>query len=440
MLAQPIVDQSVYARSSSSFSLPAGTFIDVDAGDSLTFSATLVSGAALPSWLKFDAATQTFTGTPTNADVGTINLRMTATDGSSASTFDDFVLNVAGVNSAPVLANPIADQASVGGSAFTFVIPGATFSDADPGDTLHYRLALDNGAPTPSWLKFDGQTRTLTGTPSSADVGQIVLRVTATDDAGAGAQALFTINVAAPLLPPAVPAPSPSPPAADPVLEPQPVQAPIHVIASAPDAPPVAELSTASPTPSTTRDVIATRANVPPPLQPEPTPTVPGRVATWLDAPSNDMNTATVADSTRRESIDQRATTTRLSNRAEALLGNAILPQFNELSAAPMTQLLHDDGLMHKLEQMRGQLLEQVADRRTVIASSIAISGGLSIGYVVWLVRGGVLVSSMLSALPAWQMIDPMPVLAAARSDAEKKDKRAKPGDKGSDPSAESEV
>ena len=39
----------------------------------------------------------------------------------------------------------------------------------------------------------------------------------------------------------------------------------------------------------------------------------------------------------------------------------------------------------------------------------------MSIGYVVWLVRGGILMSSMLSALPAWQMIDPLPILAAAR-------------------------
>ena len=45
----------------------------------------------------------------------------------------------------------------------------------------------------------------------------------------------------------------------------------------------------------------------------------------------------------------------------------------------------------------------------------MVVTGGLSVGYVVWLLRGGVLVSSMLSALPAWQMVDPLPVLSAAR-------------------------
>jgi hypothetical protein len=34
------------------------------------------------------------------------------------------------------------------------------------------------------------------------------------------------------------------------------------------------------------------------------------------------------------------------------------------------------------------------------------------VGYVIWLLRGGLLLSSLLSSLPAWHVIDPMPVLA----------------------------
>ena len=64
---------------------------------------------------------------------------------------------------------------------------------------------------------------------------------------------------------------------------------------------------------------------------------------------------------------------------------------------------------------MKRQMQVQGEERRTLVASTIALSGGLSLGYVVWLVRGGILMSSMLSALPAWQMIDPLPVLAASR-------------------------
>jgi hypothetical protein len=55
-----------------------------------------------------------------------------------------------------------------------------------------------------------------------------------------------------------------------------------------------------------------------------------------------------------------------------------------------------------------------------VVASTIAASAGLSAGYVVWLIRGGVLLSGVLSALPAWQLIDPLPVLAYIKRDTDK--------------------
>jgi len=46
-----------------SFALPTASFSDAD-DDSLTYTATLASGAALPAWLLFDVATQSFSGTP----------------------------------------------------------------------------------------------------------------------------------------------------------------------------------------------------------------------------------------------------------------------------------------------------------------------------------------------------------------------------------------
>ena len=51
------------------YTLPAGTFSDPE-GAALTLSATTANGQALPSWLNFDPVHGTFTGTPTNDDVG----------------------------------------------------------------------------------------------------------------------------------------------------------------------------------------------------------------------------------------------------------------------------------------------------------------------------------------------------------------------------------
>jgi hypothetical protein len=43
---------------------------------------------------------------------------------------------------------------------------------------------------------------------------------------------------------------------------------------------------------------------------------------------------------------------------------------------------------------------------------TVALTTGFSIGYVLWLIRGGLLLSSLLSSLPAWRFVDPLPVLS----------------------------
>ncbi len=52
-------------------------------GDQLTYTATLQSGQPLPDWLKFDAATRTFSGTPTVNDQD-IRVVLEASDGNSS--------------------------------------------------------------------------------------------------------------------------------------------------------------------------------------------------------------------------------------------------------------------------------------------------------------------------------------------------------------------
>ena len=42
-----------------------------------------------------------------------------------------------------------------------------------------------------------------------------------------------------------------------------------------------------------------------------------------------------------------------------------------------------------------------------------------AVGYVVWLIRGGILASAAISSLPAWSFLDPIPVLARANDDEE---------------------
>jgi hypothetical protein len=82
LLMKTMADQHVNFNKGFWFQLPAGVFADVDQGDTLVYSATLSNGSALPSWLKFDAATGTFSGTAPK-QVASLDVRLTATDKST---------------------------------------------------------------------------------------------------------------------------------------------------------------------------------------------------------------------------------------------------------------------------------------------------------------------------------------------------------------------
>ncbi len=194
-LANAIADQTTTQDAAFSFTLPANTFADVDAGDTLTYGVQLANGGALPSWLNFDALTHVFSGTPANADVGTISVRVTATDSAGVPVSDVFDLSVANVNDAPIVANAIADQAVTEQTPFSFTLPTNTFADVDAGDTLVYSAQLANGAALPAWLSFDAATGSFSGTPAPSDVGTVSVRMTATDAAGASGSDIFDIDV-----------------------------------------------------------------------------------------------------------------------------------------------------------------------------------------------------------------------------------------------------
>jgi len=194
-VANVINDQSTLEDEAFSFTLPADTFANVDVGDALTFSATLADGSPLPEWLTFDPATQAFTGTPGNDQVGTLSVTVTATDSADARAADTFDLTVVNVNDAPVLINHQQNQWIADGDAMQFQLPGNTFNDIDAGDTLSYAAAQADGTPLPAWLAFDAETRTFSGTPDEADIGTVSLSVTATDTSGATASDSFELDV-----------------------------------------------------------------------------------------------------------------------------------------------------------------------------------------------------------------------------------------------------
>ncbi|MEN0037764.1 MAG: putative Ig domain-containing protein [Cellvibrio sp.] len=194
-VANPITDQNATEDSAFNFQFAANTFDDVDIGSSLTYSAQLNGGAALPTWLIFDPATRTFSGTPVNADVGTINIDVIANDGLGGTVTDTFAIVIANTNDAPTLANPIPDQSATESLAFNFAFAANTFNDEDVGDVFIYSAQLAGGGALPTWLTFDAATRTFSGTPATANLGSISIEVIASDGNGGSITDTFTLVV-----------------------------------------------------------------------------------------------------------------------------------------------------------------------------------------------------------------------------------------------------
>ncbi|TNC63578.1 putative Ig domain-containing protein, partial [Rubellimicrobium roseum] len=105
-VAVDITDKALAEDQPFSFQVPA--FTDPN-GNALTYSATLADGAALPSWLTFDATSRTFLGTPPQNFDGDIAVKVTASDG-TLTAFDTFKLDITPVDDAPLA---VADEAEL---------------------------------------------------------------------------------------------------------------------------------------------------------------------------------------------------------------------------------------------------------------------------------------------------------------------------------------
>ncbi len=171
--------------------VPLMTFTDSNINDRLTLTATKSDNTALPSWLSFDG--RTFKGTPDNSVVGSLALKVLATDIFGATATSNLTILVGNTNDAPIKGAIIVDQLAVQGQAFSFTIPAGAFSDPDLGDTMTLSVKQTTGDALPTWLSFAGGI--LSGTPANADTGLYRVRVTATDAAGAKTYQDFVLGV-----------------------------------------------------------------------------------------------------------------------------------------------------------------------------------------------------------------------------------------------------
>ena len=112
-VANAIPDQAATAGTAFSYAFPANTFSDADTGDTLSYTATKTGDTALPTWLAFAASTRTFSGTPQAADIGTVAVKVTASDGNGGSVSDTFDITVAADTTPPTLTSAGVNEAGL---------------------------------------------------------------------------------------------------------------------------------------------------------------------------------------------------------------------------------------------------------------------------------------------------------------------------------------
>ena len=161
-------------------------FEDID-GDDLTITASF-NGA---DWLTFDATSQRFTGTPTNDDVGSITISITATDPSGASVSDEVTLTVLNTNDTPT-------DISITGSSIEENIPSGVIigalstTDVDANDSFSY--SISESEINDAFL-IDGNNLISNQAFNFESNSSISVTIVTVDEAGASYAEVFNITV-----------------------------------------------------------------------------------------------------------------------------------------------------------------------------------------------------------------------------------------------------
>ena len=183
-VATVIPDQTAMAGTVFNYAFPAATFADTDTGDTLTYTATQSDDSALPAWLSFAAATRAFSGTPQAADVGTVSVKVTASDGNGGSVSDTF----------DIVVSPPADTTA---PTVTSIVRQTPTSSPTNADSLTWRVTFSEAVSNVDAADFavSGTNATLSVSAVSGVTG--AYDVTASGGNLAGVTATVTLSIAA---------------------------------------------------------------------------------------------------------------------------------------------------------------------------------------------------------------------------------------------------
>ena len=402
---------------------------------SLVLAATSSDQALIPDAnlvLGGSGANRTIAITPApNQNGGPVTITLTLSDGTT-SVQTAFDLVVTSINDAPS-ANPV----NASGDADGVVPIALSATDVDGGVTSFALLALPaNGglyldaaqtaaARVGTDYAASGNELTLYFAPVAGWSGATEFQYVATDDQGErSAPATATVGIAGAIdSTPGIEAGEEPAPSAKP--EPDSTEVQLGAATTSPKAGAAAPLQSREPTAS------------------EAPPQAPGKsAAAPVDGDSPDNVSAEIQlpglsgdpSESRGESPARRAPAAAAEGRATArvqlqvpaspaLLPQAVAPDvqavmgldFQPRPGAAAAAALEEPAFRDGLDRLREAVAAESDLDRQVLGVSVGAGAGLSVGYVLWLLRGGVLVASLMSSLPAWLVVDPLPILARTR-------------------------
>ena len=297
-----------------------------------------------------------------------------------------------------------------------------TFTDQDD-DSLVYELTLANGAPLPDWLIFNEATNELQLGEAANTEGSAQLLLSVTDSQGGTAQMLFSVSY---LNEPDIEAALPDE---------------IEEVSNAQSI--IDELKTSN-TEQDRGRIIEPNIDDNQSTSDSSSSSISEQTPSAFDTSDEPVETMlsarelfdSILDGLFETSNDDEANVqVRRNNVISAFLNsqdndievdaNAIA--FNDVFsdsvnlAALFSSVnnLDNDGfstLSREISKQKSELDSQISGARALVGSTLTVSSSLSVGYVIYLLRGGAIMSSVLSSLPAWRFVDPLPVLGTLGS------------------------
>ena len=356
-----------------------------------------------------------------------VSLIVQVFDGNGLSDSQTVIVDVLDENDAPQVDQLLGEQELDENSVVA--LDANTFIDQD-NDPLRYSLARENGQALPEWIVFDTDTNELSLGVAPNDISTAQLRLTVDDGRGGTAQMVFIVRY----FPEMEELPDPSAPEDidNGIVEPSLGEASgeassfdeilfevsdTDVEFVTPTA--LVALQTPDSSASAVSDAAISELNEGR-LEEDGSEVIASLAVNTLLSVFDNNETGDFQAQALRDNVLTEQLASRRQDLSKSLQLRAAPDIFDQsINIAELFALAQAQdtsmyaSLTQDFEKRQLDSEETTAASRAVVGSSLALTTGVSIGYFLYLLRGGAIMASMLTSLPAWRFVDPLPILTS---------------------------